>query len=183
MSHMRPFGGFDDPFDDPFFASPFGMRGVPSLFADSSSFSVSSNMGSGRPRSNIGGSSSSMFTSTTSSMNGRSRIHTNSTTMSGGSSRSTSVSKSTRIINGIPQTVTITTVQDENGVRTYEDYGNGQQRYYLNGIEQRSLESSQTQNYPPQPTSNHHDPFSTFGMPHQPYPPQFYHHQATFWDH
>lgn len=159
MSRMRPFGGsmFGDPFDDPFFASPFGQRGMPSPFDNGNTFS-------------------SMSMSTSSSMTGGSNM------------RSKSVSRTTRIINGRPQTVTITNIRDEQGLRTIEDYGNGQQRVLVNGVEQHpSVEGSQpSQGYLPAPQNGHEEPphyNSQYTMPNQPYPQGYYQHQPTYWDH
>ncbi|KAI9281732.1 hypothetical protein BC943DRAFT_362838 [Umbelopsis sp. AD052] len=202
-SHMRPFSGYDDPFDDPFFTTPVRRRENQAPYTNSTLYSIGGSFSLGGGGGGGGGAMSgrvstrrqrnngdtSTYTSTTSTVNGRSSVHTSSSrsSMGGVSSRSTSVSKSTRIINGRPQTVTITTIQDEHGSRTFEDYGNGQQRYFLNGIEQPPLgvENIQTHTYLPQPDHfdpYHHDPYSPYGMPPQPYPPPYYH-QATFWDH
>jgi hypothetical protein len=148
---------FGDPFDDPFFASPFGQRGMPSPFDNGNAFS-------------------SMSMSTSSGMTGGSNM------------RSKSVSRTTRIINGRPQTVTITNIRDEQGLRTIEDYGNGQQRVLVNGVEQHaSVEGSQPpQGYLPAPPNGHEEPphyNSQYAMPNQPYAQGYYQHQPTYWDH
>lgn len=153
MSQMRPFGGsmFGDPFDDPFFTSPFGMRGMPSSYADTSFSSMSSS----------------------------------SSNMMGGSMRSKSVSRTTRIINGRPQTVTITNIVDDQGTRTVEDYGNGQQRVVVNGVEQHSaVDSSHSQGYLPAAPSGSDEQYNSLhGMPQQPYPQAYYQHRPppTHW--
>ncbi|GAB5590772.1 hypothetical protein Unana1_05672 [Umbelopsis nana] len=153
MSQMRPFGGsmFGDPFDDPFFTSPFGMRGMPSSYADTSFSSMSSS----------------------------------SSNMMGGSMRSKSVSRTTRIINGRPQTVTITKIVDDQGTTTVEDYGNGQQRVVVNGVEQHSaVDSSHSQGYLPAAPSGSDEQYNSLhGMPQQPYPQAYYQHRPppTHW--
>ncbi|KAI8144900.1 hypothetical protein BJV82DRAFT_556328 [Fennellomyces sp. T-0311] len=54
---------------------------------------------------------------------------------SGGLGARTTKSTTTRYVNGHSETVTVTTVQDQNGTRVIEDYGNGQRRILDNGVE------------------------------------------------
>ncbi|KAL1935233.1 hypothetical protein VTP01DRAFT_4373 [Rhizomucor pusillus] len=54
----------------------------------------------------------------------------------GGESRS--VSTSTRIVNGVAQTTTVTKIQNDQGTTVIEDYGNGRQRVTVNGVEQKN---------------------------------------------
>jgi hypothetical protein len=100
------------------------------------------------------------------------------------SSRSKSVSRTTRVINGRPQTVTVTKISDEQGTRTIEDYGNGQQRVLVNGVEQRNdIEGgSQQGGYLPAPNEDLTQYNSPYGMPQQQYPPMYYQRQPSFWD-
>ncbi|KAJ2961265.1 hypothetical protein NQZ79_g3522 [Umbelopsis isabellina] len=104
------------------------------------------------------------------------------------SSRSKSVSRTTRVINGRPQTVTVTKISDEQGTRTIEDYGNGQQRVLVNGVEQRNdIEGGNSQGYLPQPNEDPSQYNSPYGMQQQQqqqqqYPPMYYQRQPSFWD-
>jgi len=154
MSQMRPFGGTmsGDPFDDPFFTSPMGMRGMSSPFGGSSYSSIS--------------------TSSSSSM------------MPGGNMQSKSVSRTTRIVNGRPQTVTITNIRDGQGTRTIEDYGNGQQRVLVNGVEQPShlgIESNQSQRYVQAPADEPPHYNSPYGLPQQQQQHQQHHYPQAFY--
>lgn len=98
------------------------------------------------------------------------------------SSRSKSVSRTTRVINGRPQTVTVTKITDEQGTRTIEDYGNGQQRVLLNGVEQRNdIEGGNSQGFLPPPNEDPSQYNSPYGMQQQ-YPPMYYQRQPSFWD-
>ncbi|KAG1375537.1 hypothetical protein G6F61_008389 [Rhizopus arrhizus] len=63
--------------------------------------------------------------------------------LGGFSGTAKSVSTTTTIING--QKRTVTRIQDENGTRVIEEYGNGQQRVTVNGIEQSSSDNKSTQ--------------------------------------
>ncbi|KAG2223041.1 hypothetical protein INT45_008242 [Circinella minor] len=47
----------------------------------------------------------------------------------------TSTSTTTRYVNGHRETVTITTIHNQNGTRVIEDYGDGQKRVLNNGVE------------------------------------------------
>ncbi|KAI8337980.1 hypothetical protein BC941DRAFT_395689 [Chlamydoabsidia padenii] len=51
----------------------------------------------------------------------------------GGVSQSTSTS--IRHVNGVQERITVTTIQDQNGTRVTEDYGNGRKRVLINGVE------------------------------------------------
>ncbi|KAI7881907.1 DnaJ-domain-containing protein [Lichtheimia hyalospora FSU 10163] len=116
-----PFGGgfFDN---DPFFSSGFGgIRGggFPPMMGAGGGM----DMLMGGPSMMGGGGSFFSSSSSSSSFGG------------GGFGTSKSVSSSTRIVNGRPETVTVTRIQDQNGTTVTEDYGNGQQRVTVNGQE------------------------------------------------
>ncbi|KAI7894359.1 dnaJ-like protein subfamily B member 6-like protein [Mucor mucedo] len=65
-----------------------------------------------------------------------------SSTSGGGGSYSKSVSTSTRSVNGVVETVTITKITDGNGTKVIEEYGNG--RTKVNGIEQTPANHNKT---------------------------------------
>ncbi|KAI8136708.1 hypothetical protein BJV82DRAFT_400150 [Fennellomyces sp. T-0311] len=125
--HARdPFG--NSPFDDPFFArDPFGGRHMFARSHGAQDPFFSGGFGMGMHGMLGGGMGSSVsFSSSSSSFGGA----------GGGTSRS--VSRSTKIVDGQAQTVTITRVQDANGTTVTEDYGNGRMRTTVNGVEQQN---------------------------------------------
>ncbi|KAI7859268.1 hypothetical protein BDC45DRAFT_259616 [Circinella umbellata] len=136
-------GMFNDPFfsNDPFsahnqFHGLFGggmsqqqqqqQQQQPSMMSQSSFFGGNQGFGGGMMMDPFFSSSSSSSSFSSSNFGG------------GGGGVSKSVSQSTQIVNGRAQTVTVTKVQDANGTTVTEDYGNGQKRITVNGVEQQN---------------------------------------------
>ncbi|KAI8078108.1 DnaJ domain-containing protein [Gilbertella persicaria] len=84
------------------------------------------------------------------------------------SGTSQSVQTTTRIING--QRHTVTKIQDVNGVRVIEDFGDGRQRITVNGIEEKSPDKPTIQDQP-QPQQQQRR------IQYQKQEPQLYHQQ------
>ncbi|KAI8394313.1 DnaJ domain-containing protein [Radiomyces spectabilis] len=128
------FGG-RNPLDDMFFGGGFGGG---SMFAHDPFF----NQGWMGGRSGFGGRdpfSSMGFPPMMGDMFGGSSFMSSSS-FGGPGMSSRSVSTTTRIVNGRPETVTVTKIQDPHtGTKVIEDYGNGNQRVTVNGVEQTPM--------------------------------------------
>ncbi|KAF7730806.1 DnaJ sub B member 2 [Apophysomyces ossiformis] len=128
----NPFSMFDDGFG--FGGSRRGGRSMFSMFDDDPFFSAHrdpfggmAGFGGFPSIGGGGGGGGSSFFSSSSSSSGFGGP---------GGFSSQSVSTSTRIVNGRPETVTVTKIQNHEGTKVIEDYGNGRQRVTVNGVEQ-----------------------------------------------
>ncbi|CAO3627440.1 unnamed protein product [Cunninghamella blakesleeana] len=133
MFNQSPFGNvhaqhrsmFSNAFDDdPFFNRGGGISQQQQMFGSMNPM-MGDHFGQ-HMASHFGNGMSTSFSSSSSSSFGG----------SGGFSQSTSTS--IRTVNGVQERVTVTKIQDQNGTRITEDYGNGRRRLIVNGVEQEN---------------------------------------------